>query len=84
MKKYLLATTFAALSAPAFAGPSCTPPETAMPVWQVIRNFEEQGGEVVKFKIDDACYEIYGRIGGKKVEIYFDPATGKEIERNES
>jgi len=85
MKKYLLATALAALTTPALAEPSCTPAESATPVWQAIKAFEEQGGEVMKFKINGGnCYEIYGKIDGRKMEVFFDPATGQELERIES
>jgi hypothetical protein len=33
-------------------------------------------------RLQGKCYEIYGLDkAGKKVEIYFDPATGAELER---
>ncbi len=86
MKKLILATTLTALASPAFAGPSCTLDENRKPAWEVVKAFEEQGGEVVKFKISGGkCYEIYGRTdGGKKVELYIDPVTGEILESNES
>ncbi len=85
MKKPMIAVLFAVLAGPALAGPSCTPAEQNTPAWQIVKGFEEQGGEVIKFKVSSGkCYEIYGRVEGKKVEIYYDPATGKELERNES
>lgn len=53
--------------------------------WQDQNNFQEQlkkdGYEIKKFKVTDGnCYEIYGKNKeGKKVEIYFDPVTGKKV-----
>ncbi|MGE8416642.1 PepSY domain-containing protein [Pseudomonas sp. Hg5Tf] len=53
--------------------------------WQDEDNFQQdlknQGYEIKKFKVTDGnCYEIYGKNKeGKKVEIYFDPVTGKKV-----
>ena len=85
MKKLMstaLAVTFAT---PVLAGPTCTPADQSTPAWEIVKGFEDQGGEVIKFKISSGqCYEIYGKVDEKKVEIYYDPATGEEIERIES
>jgi hypothetical protein len=45
---------------------------------------EKQGYQIKTFKVAKGnCYEIYGHDrGGKKVEIYFNPATGAELERH--
>ena len=32
-------------------------------------------------KLSDGCYEIYGANGQQKLEIYYDPASGAELER---
>jgi hypothetical protein len=32
-------------------------------------------------KVSDGCYEIYGTKGEQKLEIYYDPSTGAELER---
>lgn len=44
---------------------------------------EKQGYQIRTFKVSKGkCYEIYGLDkAGKKVEIYFNPATGAELER---
>lgn len=53
--------------------------------WQDPDNFQQelknQGYEIKKFKVTDGnCYEIYGMDKeGRKVEIYFDPVTGKKV-----
>jgi hypothetical protein len=40
---------------------------------------------VKSFKINDgACYEIYGTVDGKNLEVFYDPNTGAEIERIEA
>jgi hypothetical protein len=85
MKKILLATAFAVLAAPVLAEPSCTPGAEVKPVWESMKAFEEAGGVVTSFKINDgACYEVYGKIDGKNFEVFYDPNTGAEIERIEA
>lgn len=85
MKKLAFTAIFCATALPAFAEPACEPGETLKPVWEAIKTFEEEGGEVLKFKINDGgCYEIYGKLDDKKLEVFFDPNTGEEIERIES
>lgn len=85
MKKLMLTAIAVTFATPLLAGPSCTPAEQNTPAWEVVKGFEDLGGEVIKFKISSGqCYEIYGKVEGMKVEIYYDPATGKEIERIES
>jgi hypothetical protein len=84
MKKIALAAMFAAISAPAFAEPACTPGDTLKPVWESIKSFESTGGKMIAFKINDGgCYEVYGSVGDKKFEVFFDPNTGAEMERIE-
>lgn len=70
----------------AFAGPTCTGEAELMPMWQVAKSFEESGGKIKLMKeTKDGCFEIYGiEKDDTKVEIYFDPRTGKELERNAS
>jgi hypothetical protein len=82
MKKTLLAALLAVAAAPAFAEPSCTPGAELKPVWESIKTFEEGGGKVVAFKINSGgCYEIYGTVDGTNMEVFFDPNTGKELDR---
>lgn len=88
MKKHHCAAAACALltlSSPAIAGPDCSAIEATKPMWEVVKGFEEgEGGEVVVAKVtDNNCYEIYGRVGEKKLEIYYDPATGEVLEREE-
>ena len=46
------------------------------------KGLETQGYQIKTFKVSKGkCYEIYGfDKAGKKVEIYFDPATGAALE----
>lgn len=73
-----------AATAPAWAGPSCDVPEAQ---WMKEADFkaklEGQGYQIKTFKVSKGkCYEIYGTDkAGKKVEIYFNPATGAVLEQ---
>jgi hypothetical protein len=73
-----------ALSVPALAEPACSPGTATKPMWQSLKSFEDVGGAVITAKINDGkCYEVYGAIGDKKFEVFFDPNTGLELGRNE-
>jgi len=67
----------------AWAGPKCTTADKSQ--WQDAVKFQEklkaEGYEIKVFKVTDGnCYEIYGWNRKKqKVEIYFDPVTGKAV-----
>lgn len=86
MKKIIL-TLFAlsVLSAPAFAGPTCT--ESEKSTWMNQETFKKdlvkQGYKIKKFKVTTGnCYEIYGwDKDSKKVEIYFNPITAKVVKK---
>lgn len=79
----VLLLSLAIASPLAFAGPQCTTADKAQ--WQDEAKFQEnlkaEGYEIKKFKITSGnCYEIYGWNKDKqKVEIYFDPVTGKAV-----
>lgn len=78
---FVLAQPFALAALPAAAGPACALTETSLPMWQVAKAFEDQGGKIRQMKLSDGCYEIYGTEGDNRVEIYFDPADGHVLER---
>ncbi|MCG6901157.1 MAG: PepSY domain-containing protein [Rhodobacter sp.] len=85
MKKIMFAALLSVVAVPAFAEPSCTPGSELKPVWEAIKSFEQEGGIVVSFKINDGgCYEIYGKIDGSNMEVFFDPNTGQELDRIEA
>lgn len=71
------------LSPLAFAGPECTTEDKSL--WQDQSKFQEdlkaQGYKIKVFKVTDGnCYEIYGwDKEQRKVEIYFDPVSGKAV-----
>ncbi len=77
-------TLLAAASSAAWAGPSCNVPEAQ---WMKEVDFKAklaaQGYQIKTFKVSKGkCYEIYGTDkAGKKVEIYFNPATGAVVEQ---
>jgi hypothetical protein len=84
MKTQLTAIVLALGATAVFAGPTCEVPQDK---WMKEADFkamqEKQGYQIKTFKVSKGkCYEIYGLDkNGKKVEIYFDPATGAELER---
>lgn len=77
----LAALPLTALALPALAGPDCKGMAQSKPMWEVARAFEEAGGKIHEMKVSDGCYEIYGTNGQQKLEIYYDPASGAELER---
>lgn len=83
MNKLLIAALLATTAAAASAGPTCQVPKDK---WMKEADFkaklEAQGYQIKTFKVTKGeCYEIYGLDkAGKKVEIYFDPATAAVLE----
>lgn len=73
----------AALAAPAFAGPDCGGMAADTPMWRVAKSFEDAGGVIRDMKLEDGCYEIKGEHAGARVEVYFNPTTGEEMQRDE-
>ncbi|MGE0099898.1 MAG: PepSY domain-containing protein [Hydrogenophaga sp.] len=66
------------------ASPTCTAPrEGWKPEAAFKKDLEAQGYRIKNFKVTKGnCYEIYGTDkAGKKVEIYFDPVSGKALEQ---
>ena len=84
MSRFVIALLATLSTTAALAGPSCNVPEEK---WMKEADFkariEAQGYQIKTFKVSKGkCYEIYGfDKEGKKVEIYFDPATAAELER---
>ncbi len=73
----VVATAFAV---PALAEPECSP-ANAKPMWEAVKTFEDAGGVVENAKVNQGCYEIYGTQDGEDVEVFYDPDTGAELER---
>lgn len=83
MKKLLVSTLLVALTGTVFAGPTCNVPKDKwMKEADFKANLTAQGYQIKTFKVTKGqCYEIYGTDkAGKKVEIYFDPATAAVLE----
>lgn len=83
LKNIILCAGFAITTQAAFAGPICSSPKDK---WQDPAQFQSklksQGYEIKNFKVTKGqCYEIYGfDKTGERVEIYFDPASGKVLQ----
>jgi hypothetical protein len=83
MKSVVTAAALTLTALAASAGPTCTAPkESWKPEAQFQQELKDQGYSIRNFKVTKGhCYEMYGTDKtGKKVEIYFDPATGRAIE----
>lgn len=83
MKSLVVSALLVAVSGIALAGPSCNvPKEKWMPEADFKKGLEDKGYQIKTFKVSKGnCYEIYGfDKAGKKVEIYFDPATAAPLE----
>lgn len=85
MKRQIaIAALFALAAGTAAAGPTCNVPKNQ---WMKESDFrsrlEQQGYQIKTFKVTKGnCYEIYGHDkAGKRVEIYFDPATAAVLEQ---
>ncbi|MBN9372672.1 PepSY domain-containing protein [Hydrogenophaga sp. YM1] len=79
-----IATTTLALFAAgnALASPTCAPSKEGWkPEADFKKDLQAQGYQIKTFKVTKGnCYEIYGHDkAGKKVEIYFDPVSGKPV-----
>jgi len=82
----IFATAFLALvtASTVLAGPACN---VSKEKWMKETDFrqlmEKQGYQIKTFKVSSGqCYEIYGLDkDGRKVEIYFDPATAAVVDR---
>ena len=83
MNRILILVAATVFSSAVLAGPSCdVPKEKWMKEADFKAKVEAEGYKIKTFKVTkDNCYEIYGfDKAGKKVEIYFDPATAAVLE----
>jgi hypothetical protein len=79
-----VAALLALAAGAAAAAPTCkVPKEQWMKESDFKARLEQQGYRIKTFKVTKGnCYEIYGQDkDGKKVEIYFDPATAAVLEQ---
>lgn len=84
MKSQAIAVTTLGLmlTGTAFAGPNCAPSKEGWkPEGEFRKELQAQGYQIKAFKVTKGnCYEIYGHDkAGRKVEIYFDPVSGKAV-----
>ncbi len=80
----MIAAPMLALAGPAFAGPDCTGGSGPLtPMWKLAQAFENDGGTIETMQVTAGCYEIYGKQANLDVEIYFDPRSLAELQREE-
>lgn len=82
MKRLAIALSALAIAGTALAGPTCAHQKNGWkPEDSFRKELESQGYQIKVFKVTKGnCYEIYGTDkAGKKVEIYFDPVSGKPV-----
>lgn len=85
MKRTALFAAFTAIlltAGPALAETACSVPKAEWQSEQALRDkLTAKNWTVNKIKIDDGCYEVYGKDDkGEKYEIYFNPKTLEPIE----
>ncbi|SNR35654.1 PepSY domain-containing protein [Paracoccus sediminis] len=75
------ATLMIAAALPALAQDRCTVPEAdRRPVEELTADLTAKGWTISNVKTEDGCYEVYGKDEtGKRVEIFFDPATFEAV-----
>jgi hypothetical protein len=78
---YVVGLPLALLAGPVLAEPSCKGDGAMLPMWQVAKGFEDGGGSIREMKTSNGCYEIYGEQAERRVEVFYDPRTGSELER---
>ena len=85
MRTPLLALMMAALAFPALAADGCDVPQSDWrPVEELTADLTAKGWTVSNVKTEDGCYEVYGHDqDGKRVEIFFDPATFEAVGSDE-
>ncbi|MBP7586447.1 MAG: PepSY domain-containing protein [Thermoanaerobaculia bacterium] len=76
-----LLSAFALFALPAVAADRCDVPKAN---WRSKEDLQAQlvakGWSISNIKTDDGCYEVYGKdADGKRVEIYFDPASFEAV-----
>lgn len=79
MKRLALFTLIAAVAGigSAAAGDVCQVPQAEWQPKEVLQNkLETEGWTIKAIKLDDGCYEVYGKdSSGARKETYFDPKT---------
>ncbi|TPE50146.1 PepSY domain-containing protein [Amaricoccus solimangrovi] len=77
MRLALIPMILALSASAAFAGERCdVPKENWRPVEDLKSELTAKGWTIANVKTEDGCYEVYGKDeAGKRVELFFDPAT---------
>jgi hypothetical protein len=79
MKRLILSVVFATVAGigSAAAEDLCHVPEAEWQPKETLQKKLESDGWVVKtIKVDEGCYEVYGKdAAGKRMETYFDPKS---------
>lgn len=80
MRKILILTIASLIALPALAEERCNVDQAKWrPVEELKAELTTKGWTISNVKKEDGCYEVYGKDEhGKKVEIFFDPATFAE------
>lgn len=81
MRITLLALALTGLAVPALATERCDVPQADWrPVEELTTALTAKGWTISNVKTEDGCYEVYGKDEtGKRVEIFFDPATFEAV-----
>jgi hypothetical protein len=80
-----IAAPLLGLALPALAEGKCdVPKDKWRPVEELKADLTAKGWEVKNVKTEDGCYEVYGKDkDGKKVELFFDPASFEVVGSDE-
>lgn len=84
LAQLVIVTAGLAVGSSAFAAANCQahPKAEQIPQATFEAALKKHGFDVKKFKVDDNCYELYGKSAkGKKVEIYFDTKDGHIVKK---
>lgn len=88
LHRFAFVAALITFAGPALAGPSCTtePRQKWMSESEIKAKLLALGYKYKVFKVTTGnCYEIYGYDQkGQRVEVYFDPVTGKTVEEHKS
>ena len=85
MLKTLIALTALALAVPTNSARICTPPvgKKWLTLAEMRKAAAKQGYKGFQIGVEAGCYEGEGTKNGKKLEVYFDPITGKVVKVQE-
>ena len=81
LRTALLALAMGLATLPTWADDECDAPVARWQSREAVRQMAtQQGWDVLRLKIDDGCYEVYGfDEKGQRTEAFFDPKTFEKI-----